>query len=746
MGAEGVERAGAGGVTPEDRAQAWAAYRALNDSAIQQRLRARRQWFCGAAYGQPGDYELDEVRRELRRMRELGFNVVRLRACDPVELEPGRIDFRRADDWMNTAAEVGMQALAQFPFGQPGHRVLSHHGLTLEEFYELGFADPMVLRIVEGFLRPVVERYRAHPALLGWVVGDIGAGAREPKAVVPSMMRDLPKKRFAAWLRQRYRALEEVDRAWKVYPEQGKLVLGSFDDAWRVVKDLEGKAGGAGTNGGAGPAGNGAGTPLMAEGILRDLLRFETDQGLVRTRGLVGLIRRFDPLHPVAIESRELLASSPGLRRDLFAHARCGDAHCTSLRLSKACDLWRDEYSLPAFIQARLTHDSFKGGWTGVYDMSAGPVVTPDGGGHSMSPGLMRRLMLANLSAGNVNMAFQAWNTHLGGAEGEFGLTTLSGAVSAWAVEAGKVARAVQRYIGELWEGVQDIQVGILCDWDNEASAWVDRPNGRCCGTGGGAGDRDEPLARAYAGAARALLNGRVGFEFLAAPEIAEGIGLCYPAIYVPHMSAMSDDLILKLRDYVERGGRLVADVWFGFADPWGKARKTGPDGQVAQLFGAFVDALHEGAEGEMTYGGAAVRGVYGDLVATEGRVTGAFGDGRPAMTERTLGRGTATLVGFDLAAFCGRPGNLAMEGVLRGTVGGTARWQCNAPAAMRLLTPRADHYFLLNDGAARTVLIEAERAYSRAEDVIEGMTVEGGRTIKVELSAGSALWLRLAY
>ncbi len=278
MGDDGVERSE--GVSAEDRARAWRAYRMLNDSVMQQRLRARRQWFCGAVYGQPGDYDLGTVRHELRRMRELGFNVVRFQNCDPVEIEPGRIDFRRPDEWLNVAAEVGMQVLVHFPFGQPGSDVLSHHGLTLEEFHELGFAEPLVVRIVEGFLKPVVERYRAHPALLGWVVGDAEAGAGDREATTTAPLRDFQKKRFAVWLRQRYRTLEEVDRTWSICPAQGKPILGSFDDAWRLVKAAEAGAGRYG--GGMGPPGRGGEGGLTPDGPTRDLLRFQAEQRLTR--------------------------------------------------------------------------------------------------------------------------------------------------------------------------------------------------------------------------------------------------------------------------------------------------------------------------------------------------------------------------------------------------------------------------------------------------------------------------------
>ncbi len=158
--------------------------------------------------------------------------------------------------------------------------------------------------------------------------------------------------------------------------------------------------------------------------------------------------------------------------------------------MSRHLDAAHEEIDRIACLYARLTRDAFKGGWTGIYDMPGGPAAFPDGGGHSMSPGLMRRLMLVNLAAGNVNMAFRAWSAPPGGAlAAELGLTTRSGDLSAWAAEAGKVARAIQRYIGELWEAVQDVQAAILRHWDNEAILWLEAqrrdPGGRSAGTRG---------------------------------------------------------------------------------------------------------------------------------------------------------------------------------------------------------------------------------------------------------------------
>jgi beta-galactosidase len=125
------------------------------------------------------------------------------------------------------------------------------------------------------------------------------------------------------------------------------------------------------------------------------------------------------------------------------------------------------------------------------------------------------------------------------------------------------------------------------------------------------------------------------------------------------------------------------------------------------------------------------------------------FADGRPAVIEHRLGRGSAVLLGFDAARMCHRPGRSEVERLLAdlATADAPPRWSCDAPMAFRLSAPSADHYFLLNDGPDRTALLRVfDRQYASGEDVLERTPIDTSGTLAIELPERSAVWARFQH
>ena len=717
-----------------DRQAAVAAYRALNDSPMQRRLRAERRWYIGAVYWKPGDYDLDEMRRELTRMKELGFTIVRYHTCDPREVAPGTYDLARTDEWLDLAAEVGLPAIAGLGVGRVSDAMLQKHGISRQEYDLSHLDDPHIVAAMEEQIAPIVARYRGHPGLYMWGVGgEPGPGQQE--------ISDYDQARFGQWLRERYGTLEALDRAWALYPIRTHLVVPSFEEAWEYACQLMTL-----------PEGAGMEPSIMrkAYGARRDLMRYQTDKELQRTRTLIRLIRRYDPERPILIGAHQLFLNQAAMCWDFGAWARLADHFETSIHLSWHFELARGEVDRAVYIQARQTRDYFKYGWTSAFETTGGAVQYSGGYGNAMSAGLMRRLTLSYLAAGNVNMAFWTWNHRPGGWEGgEYGLTSLSGALTPWAVEAGKVARAMARYHEELWEADHDVRVGLVHSWDTEAIYTLeperfDLQDGLSDFSNG---TKTQPM-RAHIGTARALINGQVPFEYVTEQEILEGIALYYPAIYAPHLRAVSVELMEKLIAYVQRGGRLVADVQVAFADPWGKLHRTGPGGLQERALGAYVDTVHDARTAGVSVNGIQVEGFYGTVVPTTARVLARFSNGEPAITEARIGRGTAVLIGFDAGRMCWRPGHDAVERLIAQLVWGDTRpgWTCGAPLAFRRRAPAADHYFLLNDGPARTIFLHVyDREYAAGEYVLERTPIDVHGTIVIDLPAESGVWCRFS-
>ncbi len=166
---------------------------------------------------------------------------------------------------------------------------------------------------------------------------------------------------------------------------------------------------------------------------------------------MLDLIREIDPAHAIAIGAHQLFANQPLLRWDIPKWAKLGDLFTSSIHLSWHFELVDGEVDRPVYMQARLTRDADKQGWTSCYETTGGPVQYSGGFGNAMTPGLMRRLMLSYLAAGNQNIAFWTWNPRPGGWEGgEYGMIDLAGDLTPWAEEAGLVTKAMHRWHDEL--------------------------------------------------------------------------------------------------------------------------------------------------------------------------------------------------------------------------------------------------------------------------------------------------------
>ncbi len=706
---------------------------AMNDSPMQQRLRQERAWFIGPVYWKPGDYEPAEVERELTRIRDLGFNMVRFHTADPVETAPGEYDFSRPDEWMAIAEEVGLGVFLHVPLANPSDGILTRHGLTREQFERFGAEEPGVQAALEDVIRPVASHFADHPALMGW------GGLGEPNAQQGDIENDYDRQRFGRWLEDKYGTLDALDEAWTLYPEKGKPVADSFAEAWKAVAGFRADWQVSGVH--------------MAKrnyGAGRDILRYLTDKSVDRTRLVAELVSKYDPNHPVSVGSHQLFVNPASLRWDTADRARVADLHFTSIHLSWHFELTAGEVDRPVYMQARQTRDYFKEGWTSAYETTGGAVQYSGGYGNAMTPGLMRRLTLSYLAAGNVNVAYWTWNHRPGGWEsGEYGMTSLSGAITDWASEAGAIGRGMGKYIDELWQGDPQTHVGLLEAWDTDAILTLE-PERHDLREGVGKLGRGTAMQaqRARIGLARAMINHHVPFEYVTDRELLEGIAACYPVIYAPHMRAVSDEVLEVLEAYVREGGVLIADVQMAFQDPWGKVRPTGPGGWQDRLFGAYVDVIHDARTATVSLADLPVEGFFGDIEVTDARVAACLSNGRPGITERDLGSGKAVLLATDAARMCWKPGRADVEAMLAGLVTRNHRpgWRCTAEMAFRLRCPGADHYFLLNDGPEKLAFLEAcDAEYSGGVDVVEDRPVDVAETGVVTLPAESGLWLRMA-
>jgi hypothetical protein len=208
----------------------------------------------------------------------------------------------------------------------------------------------------------------------------------------------------------------------------------------------------------------------------------------------------------------------------------------------------------------------------------------------------------------------------------------------------------------------------------------------------------------------------------------------------------LSPDLLPRLRDFVEAGGRLVVDVQFGFCDPHGRLLPHGTDTPLAQLFGAWVEVIHDSRSGGPAWNGVPVSGFWADVGVSTAEVLARFDDGRPVLLRQRLGAGEAILCALDPAKAACEPGADWAETLIARLCRSRAPdWHCDAEIAVRRVGRHADHFFLQNPGAARTVWVEGQTPYTEVRDLLSGESLPAGASFPARLHAGSALWLRAA-
>lgn len=709
------------------------AYWNLSATRMQRRLREERACQFSTVYFGFGGYDTAHLVSEFRRMVDLGFNAVRFYTANPEEGSPGEFDFRRPDDWMDAAERAGIGVIFHTEWFPPSDALLSRHGMDSSAYRAAYADDPGYLSVLKSHYGPLVHRYRGHRALAAWgTLGEPDPGDRE-------IISAIDRGRFGDWLKDKYGSLEALDAAWNVYPETGRLIVDSFANAWQVLAGFHCAARISGVH-----------RALFNYGAGRDRSEFLTEKTLDRGAAFLRVYREIDTEHPVLTGSHQLFCNQAAHRWDSSRWARLGDCFTTSIHLAWHFDLVEGEIDRPLYMQARQTRDWLKGGWTSCYETTGGPVQYSGGFGNSMSAGLMRRLILSYLAAGNLNFSFWVWNSRPGGWEaGEYGLTSLSGGLTPWAEEAGRLIKLATAYKSELWEIGHPPEVGILSSWDTDAILEMEPPRHDLAhGTGDlGAGTLHQQ-SRSRIGASRACINHQISFEYFTDRELLEGLGQRYPIVYAPHLRAISEAVFHALTSYVQGGGILIADVQFGFLDSHGKLRRTGPGSPHDKLFGAWFENIHDARTGGPAFRGQAIQGFFADISTGSADCLERFSTGNPAITRCRNGAGAALLIGMDPAREAWKPGNVSMESLIADLVRQhiPAEWSCSHPLTFRLRTNAADHYFLINDGPETKATLDLEApAPAGILDVIEARHLEARKAaVDLLLPAGSGRWIRV--
>ena len=193
-----------------------------------------QQLYVGVNYHPHDDKNPEKIARDIRLMKEAGFNITRLGhlAWDSFEPSDGMFDFEWFDKVMDSMAEAGIKVILDLAVrpapiwlhqlypsidvtDTSGNRLYPNHR------YMDDVGDPMFQKYALRFVDVMTKRYARHPALLAFGIDN------EPGDGLISYSESV-RQRFVHWLEQKYGTLDNLNKAWA--SQRWSRRLNQFDE------------------------------------------------------------------------------------------------------------------------------------------------------------------------------------------------------------------------------------------------------------------------------------------------------------------------------------------------------------------------------------------------------------------------------------------------------------------------------------------------------------------------------------
>jgi beta-galactosidase len=628
-----------------------------------------RLWY-GGDYN-PEQWDPSVWKEDVDLMRQAGVNLVTVGvfAWSSLEPSPGVYSFGWLDQVLDQLYDAGVSVDLATPTASPPPWFSRLHPEALPVTADgvrltHGSRDtycacaPAYRSAAAGIARALAERYHDHPALAMWHVHN------EYGTVCHC---ELAAERFRSWLRERYGSLDELNAAWTTaFWSQG------YAD-WQDVRP-----------------------PRRTQYLVNptqylDFRRFWSDELLAAFLEQKAEIRARSSL---PITTNFVFGEWVPVN-----HAQWADAVDVV-----AIDHYPGRTDVGAEEQTAFGADLARA-WAGgkpwlLMEQAAGTLN--DGHRlHPKEPGRMARHSLSHIARGSRGALFFQWRASRGGAE------MYHSALVPHAGAASRLFREVVALGAELPSLAEVADAEVVADvavlWDVECW-WAMQ------GTHLPSSSLD--YLAAVQDAHRHFWRAGVTVDF-AAPSADLS---SYRLVVVPSLYLISDEAAASLAAYVEGGGQLVVGYFSGIVDPSVQVRLGGYPGAFTSLLGVRVEEFHplpEDGVVELSSGGQGrvwsedVEAVSAEVVD---RYLGGVLDGKPAITRRQVGAGTAwylsTSVDFDTLA--GRFGLSAspVETIRRRS--GDITWT-----------------FLFNHGDVQEVVVPADGVA-----LISGAQVDGSVTV----------------
>jgi len=694
-------------------------YDQLHDSPMQQKFKQIKPMPAGVVYIQwPGEGE-KEMREHFRLMKQLGFNCLKqimtvpgwsLEDIQLIALEEGLIPWWYGEGgWEEITPEL-LRKIG-IPENMPSAEIRQNPKMLK---YQTQVMKDRILQNKE-YLKTHDELPRGAQTAYDPTLG--GRGLE---------LSGRGKELFAEWAHSHYKTIENLNNAWCLYHHGLGRPFDSWDD---FNKNWE-------TN-----------VSQRNYKDKMDIFQFKAEHGCVIIDNRAKTFSDFnhnEPFRGGGEMGLFLPAAYMGVDIERIADVvKNYGSFYPSTHLSWHFNETNNEVVRPFYIQASIMNDFNKGGWTGGWESTGGPQQFD--GEKDASPlnsyyvdgGTILQLFMSQMAAGFKGFGIWCWNVRSAGKEGgEYSLLDQNNQLTDRAVQLGAMAKAMQKYRDEIWEAHKEPMVGVVLDWNNDA-AWA------AMSVRGRDDFRMFPI-EARIGVARALMNANIPFEFVTPDDLKSGLANRYKIIYLPAIISLDQKVFELLDEFVAEGGRLVMDLPSGKFDENTALMPSGKDSRFDKLFGATLDNFQfSGSNVRIGLKNKGWTGFVADFTPTAGTVIDSYSNGKPAIIENRYGKGTAVIIGLDVSHQCFVPENELAQQILTENAVGKLQspYLCSGALVYRLASKNADHYFLINDGKAKTVSLKFNSyTYNSISDAITGELLN---PISLDLDEDSGRWIR---
>lgn len=598
----------------------------------------------------------EQWRKDVRAMKALGFNTVRAWLDWATgEPSPGRYNFEHLDVLLELAEEEGLRLFLQVYMDSapawvgrryPDSLFVSANGMAIRPEASPGYCvdHPEVRRVTLAFYRALAEHVRNRRAFVGW---DLWS---EPHVINWANPTYIPNpefcfcphtiRRFRSWLQKKYRTLEALNRAWyRRYESWDEVEPGRLSTILSYTDYIDWKA-------------------FIVDKLGEDLadryraVKEAAPRTIVTSHAaIVGLFT--SPHHWEGQPDDWRMAAEVDFYGTSFYPKHSAFVDRSPPWRGALLDFARS-FGYSAGKAQGFYVGELQGGF-GTIALNVSPTVTPSD---------LRIWMWSALARGAKGVHVYAWYPMSSGYEsGGFGLIELDGRITERARAAGAVARTVDRH-QKLFLAARPAPAEVAVLYNPLAHFVGGRQRAAAYGgpQGEAAGIERDSLLGIYA----ALWERNVPVDYVHVQHMTAESLSAYRLLYVPYPLMLPERAARVLREYVDRGGKLVAEARLGWNNERGFAAERIPGMGLDELMGCREAAIETAPGGRTRMrwtaenwknlpAGTLIPGRWYEETlepaAPAAQVVARFENGSPAAVLSRFGRGETLMLGSYVSA-----------------------------------------------------------------------------------------------